>query len=135
MSIKTTKSLINQGFRIKNKHRFYDTASYHNYCAFLVGVTRFWTYICAHYISYSKPSTRKSIRLRRRSSSSVSTIKKSLRGTRPPEWFLVGVTRFELAASWSRTKRTTKLCHTPKIIYNYRFFKCLLFLQHHSSIS
>ncbi len=26
---------------------------------------------------------------------------------------LVGVTRFELATSWSRTKRTTKLCHTP----------------------
>ena len=26
---------------------------------------------------------------------------------------LVGVTGFEPAASWSRTKRTTKLCHTP----------------------
>ena len=28
--------------------------------------------------------------------------------------FMVGVTGFEPAASWSRTKRTTKLCHTPK---------------------
>ncbi len=27
---------------------------------------------------------------------------------------MVGVTGFEPAASWSRTKRTTKLCHTPK---------------------
>ena len=29
--------------------------------------------------------------------------------------FLVGVTGFEPTASWSRTKRTTKLCHTPII--------------------
>ena len=33
---KTQKSLINQGFPIKNKHRFYDTLSYHNYGAYLV---------------------------------------------------------------------------------------------------
>ena len=26
---------------------------------------------------------------------------------------MVGVTGLEPAASWSRTKRTTKLCHTP----------------------
>ena len=26
---------------------------------------------------------------------------------------MVGVTGFEPMASWSRTKRTTKLCHTP----------------------
>ena len=35
--------------------------------------------------------------------------------------FLVGVTGFEPAASWSRTMRTTKLCHTPidtKIFYH-----------------
>ena len=32
---------LNQGFRIKNKHRFYDTVSYHNYGAYLVGVTGF----------------------------------------------------------------------------------------------
>ena len=32
--------------------------------------------------------------------------------------FLVGVTGFEPAASWSRTKHSTKLSHTPKIIYN-----------------
>ena len=31
---------------------------------------------------------------------------------------LVGVTGFEPAASWSRTKRTTKLCHTPIVSYN-----------------
>ena len=30
-----------------------------------------------------------------------------------PSFLLVGVTRLELATSWSRTKRTTKLCHTP----------------------
>ena len=34
-SLKTRKSLIKQGFPIKNKHRFYDTLSYHNYGAFL----------------------------------------------------------------------------------------------------
>ena len=32
----------------------------------------------------------------------------------PTLHFLVGVTGFEPATSWSRTKRTTKLCHTPK---------------------
>ena len=32
---------------------------------------------------------------------------------------LVGVTGFEPAASWSRTKRTTKLCHTPDFIPVY----------------
>ena len=33
---KTRKSIDLQGFRIKkNKHRFYDTLSYHNYGAFL----------------------------------------------------------------------------------------------------
>ena len=30
-----------------------------------------------------------------------------------PTNFLVGVTGFEPAASWSRTKRSTKLSHTP----------------------
>ena len=34
-------------------------------------------------------------------------IPKGIRG------FLVGVTGFEPTTSWSRTKRTTKLCHTP----------------------
>ena len=37
--LKTRKILINQGFLIKNKHRFYDTLSYHNYGAYLVEVT------------------------------------------------------------------------------------------------
>ena len=32
--------------------------------------------------------------------------------------FLVGVTGFEPAASWSRTKRSTELSHTPKEIYS-----------------
>ena len=36
-----------------------------------------------------------------------------------PFLFLVGVTRFELATSWSRTKRTTKLCHTPNFVLEY----------------
>ena len=31
---------------------------------------------------------------------------------------MVGVTGFEPAASWSRTKRTTKLCHTPMVIFS-----------------
>ena len=31
-----------------------------------------------------------------------------------PPLLMVGVTRFELATSWSRTKRSTKLSHTPK---------------------
>ena len=34
-------------------------------------------------------------------------------GHKVPSGILVGVTGFEPAASWSRTKRTTKLCHTP----------------------
>ena len=29
---------------------------------------------------------------------------------------MVGVRRFELPASWSRTKRSTKLSHTPLLI-------------------
>ena len=32
---KTRKNHITQGFPIKNKHRIYDTASYHNYGAYL----------------------------------------------------------------------------------------------------
>ena len=36
-------------------------------------------------------------------------------------YILVGVTGFEPAASWSRTKRTTKLCHTPRKLLLYRF--------------
>ena len=44
--------------------------------------------------------------------------------------FLVGVTGFEPAASWSRTKRTTKLCHTPiaypkSIPQIFCFVKCV----------
>ena len=35
-----------------------------------------------------------------------------------PTNFLVGVTGFEPAASWSRTKRSTELSHTPKEIYS-----------------
>ena len=31
--------------------------------------------------------------------------------------FLIGVTRFELATSASRTLRSTKLSHTPKVLY------------------
>ena len=34
---------------------------------------------------------------------------------------LVGVTGFEPAASWSRTKRTTKLCHTPREVFCFSF--------------
>ena len=40
---------------------------------------------------------------------------------KPPEnfpvVFMVGVTGFEPMASWSRTKRTTKLCHTPAVYF------------------
>ena len=35
--------------------------------------------------------------------------------------FLVEVTGFEPAASWSRTKRTTKLCHTS--LFNFIFVR------------
>ena len=38
---------------------------------------------------------------------------KEQRGRKTPSVLLVGVTRFELATSWSRTKRSTKLSHTP----------------------
>ena len=37
----TLKTIINQGLQTKNKHRIYDTVSYHNCGAFLVGVTGF----------------------------------------------------------------------------------------------
>ena len=37
---------------------------------------------------------------------------------------LVGVTGFEPAASWSRTKRTTKLCHTPRKVTVIFCFLC-----------
>ena len=47
--------------------------------------------------------------------------------------FLVGVTGFEPAASWSRTKRTTKLCHTPIFLlpleYNINLGYCQVLLQ------
>ena len=36
--------------------------------------------------------------------------------------FVVGVARFELAASWSRTKRATKLRYTPENDYDYTWF-------------
>ncbi len=32
---------------------------------------------------------------------------------------MVGVTRFELAAFWSRTKRATKLRYTPNALIKY----------------
>ena len=35
---------------------------------------------------------------------------------------MVGVTGFEPTTSWSRTKRTTKLCHTP--IFCFVILKC-----------
>ena len=59
----------------------------------------------------------------------TSTSHKASRGSR-----LVGVTGLEPAASWSRTKRTTKLCHTPfryciSILYPFcRFGKCFSLL-------
>ena len=43
-----------------------------------------------------------------------------------PVIFLVGVTGFEPMASWSRTKRTTKLCHTPAKIQSYGLQLCCL---------
>ena len=39
---------------------------------------------------------------------------------------LVGVTGFEPAASWSRTKRTTKLCHTPRKVYFGFLLSCAI---------
>ncbi len=36
---------------------------------------------------------------------------------------LVGVTGFEPAASWSRTMRTTKLCHTPILSFSVSKFE------------
>ncbi len=45
---------------------------------------------------------------------------------RMPCDFLVGVTGFEPMASWSRTKRTTKLCHTPAKIQSYGLQLCCL---------
>ena len=41
-------------------------------------------------------------------------IQSKKRSTCVPRSFLVGVTGFEPAASWSRTKRSTELSHTPK---------------------
>lgn len=36
------------------------------------------------------------------------------------DFFMVGVAGLEPAASWSRTKHTTKLCHTPIALSLYR---------------
>lgn len=55
---------------------------------------------------------------------------KEQRGRKTPSVLLVGVTRFELATSWSRTKRSTKLSHTPffqkKRIIRERFSQMLI---------
>ena len=39
LTLENTKKPYNQGFTIKNKHRNYDTVSYHNFGAYLVRVT------------------------------------------------------------------------------------------------
>ena len=52
-----------------------------------------------------------------RSQASIQTnpsMKKNTTTAKVMVFFLVRVTGFEPAASWSRTKRTTKLCHTRK---------------------
>ena len=46
--------------------------------------------------------------------------------------FMVGVRRFELPASWSRTKRSTKLSHTP---FYMSLFNALIFYHNLSSLS
>ena len=46
-------------------------------------------------------------------------MKKALKRLRIKAFYMVGVTGFEPMASWSRTKRDTKLRHTPKCFKNY----------------
>ena len=46
-------------------------------------------------------------------------------------FFLVGVTRFERATSWSRTKHSTKLSHTPKQ-YEIALFCFIAYLLYNS---
>lgn len=41
------------------------------------------------------------------------------------DFFMVGVAGLEPAASWSRTKHTTKLCHTPIALSLYRMVERL----------
>ena len=43
-------------------------------------------------------------------------------GTNVPALCLVGVTGFEPAASWSRTKRSTKLSHTPVFFFRREYY-------------
>ena len=43
-------------------------------------------------------------------------------GTLVPALCLVGVTGFEPAASWSRTKRSTKLSHTPIFFFRREYY-------------
>ena len=68
---------------------------------------------------------------------------KKIRESNKLAYFLVGVTGLEPAASWSRTKRATKLRYTPSlyfcnaILYPFsRFGKCfailLSFLWYHT---
>ena len=63
------------------------------------------------------------------------TIKKPLRFNysdskkgRRASFFVIGVTGFEPAASWSRTKHSTGLSHTPITVSVYHFFPLLSIL-------
>ena len=47
--------------------------------------------------------------------------------------FVVGVTRFERATSWSRTKHSTKLSHTPKRYEVMLFFHSLFIILYEKS--
>ena len=51
----------------------------------------------------------------------MNNTKQKSRRLRDRIFALVGVTGFEPTTSWSRTKRTTKLCHTPIFDFYKRF--------------
>ena len=102
LPIKTRKSLVNQGFSIKNKHRFHDTLSYHNYGAF-------WSECNIHHrwnkIRYAEHTSKTGIWPKEKRCSP------SPRQTS----FLVGMTGFEPATSCSQSTRATN-CATSRSI-------------------
>ncbi len=113
--LKTRKSLKNQGFPIKNKHRFYDTFSYHNYGAYMVGMKH--CVICrvrptnskqdlvceAYFIPATTSITSRNVLFDKKEGKTAMEIPS----------VLVGMTGFEPATSCSQSKRATN-CATSR---------------------
>ena len=76
-------------------------------------------FICHRQRSYSMPGPSQLVRDKQETAEICLCNKKKENYHNGNLLFLVGVTGFEPMASWSRTKRDTKLRHTPKFMLNY----------------